>query len=149
MKQSYSNLHAIPDFEYIGYIWEADEQSPDVFSTPKKCDWTKYKSYIVEGWLYCKEKEEELSIHIKHTGTQQIFEYHSKEFPPDSELVEVSYLPHRLKNNIERVYFQQLWIPEKDPLCEDMEDGEGMEVLKMKALIFTGFNNQPKLKENV
>ncbi len=81
--------------------------------------------------LWC--ESEKISVHVRHTG-----KYHIHEFDLNilidgkNKLVEKEYLPHRLEN-VKKVCFKQLWVPEADPLCDNME------VLTMKAQIFTGF----------
>jgi CRISPR type III-associated protein (TIGR04423 family) len=44
-----------------------------------------------------------------------------------------SYLPHRLEG-VKKVHFKQVWLPVTD------DNGEGMEVLTLKAIVFCGFN---------
>lgn len=130
-----------------GYVWDSNSQYPKILRN-QSFDFSSYQenedAYIVEALLYSNLKK--CSWIIKHTGTYQITKFDLSKLDPNYQLVPVDYLPHRLKKNnpagatlIERVCFQQLWIPEEDPNCEDME------VLKMQALIFTGFNNQQKL----
>ena len=131
MIQIYNKLEKIPNLLYEGYIWGADQKSPTILKGEQFKLPFDSSLYIVEGLLY--SKAEQISIHIRHTGELQICEYDLKEYPKGSKRYEVDYLPHRLEKNIKKVRFQQLWIPEKDPNCEDWE------VLKMKALIFFGF----------
>ena len=130
-----------------GYVWDSNNEYPEVLRD-HVFDFSIYdsnkNSYIVEALLYSKARN--CSWIIKHTGSQHINKFDLNNLPKNAELVPVDYIPHRLKKNnpagassIERVCFQQLWVPENDSNCADMS------VLKLQALIFTGFNHQPKL----
>ncbi len=133
MEMKYNDLSKIPDHDYEGYIWGSEHQYPQVLKGEKfiaPLD----SLYIVEALLYC--KAENISILIKHTGQTQIYQYNLSKFPKHIKQRSVSYLSHRLGDHIKRVNFQQIWIPESDPNCESWD------VLKMRALIFTGFNQQ-------
>lgn len=135
----YNNITDIPAREYEGYIWDADGNQPIVYDGKAILDVANFQpaSYILEALLYYKDKETEISIHIRHSGKEHIYEFDLNHLPEGSELVKAEYLPHRLKG-IGKVHFKQLWVPEDDPFCE------GMPVLKMKALIFTGFDKDQK-----
>lgn len=124
-------LTDIQDLDFEGYIWRSDSKEPKVLRT-EKYDFSKVElnPFIVEGLLYSESSK--TSIHIQHTGDYQIFEYDLKNLSQIGQLEEVSFLPHRL-SGLEKVNFKQLWVSEPDENCE------GMEVLKMKALIFCGF----------
>ncbi len=128
--------------EYEGYIWGSDDKKPTLlWNNPFPFDqWKEKLPFIMEAMLYC--KEEQTSVLIRHAGEYVVAEYDLRLLPINSVLEPIAYLPHRL-DNVEKVHFQQLWIPEPDPNCERME------VLKMKALIFTGFNNQSKSEQDV
>ena len=139
MKKTFNDLALIPGKLYEGYIWGSDDNSPLILRDEAFdiSTWLNNNPYIVEALLY--SKEDNFSLHIRHTGNYQIATYDLNGLSKEN-LQDVSFLPHRLdKNNkgekINRVCFQQLWLPEDDPYCE------GMPVLKMKALIFTGFDN--------
>lgn len=129
-----------------GYLWDSDAEYPRVLRDEEP-DVSKYinqqNPYIVEALLYSKGSN--CAWMIKHTGNSQVTKFDLNQLPANAELVSVDYTPHRLKSKnpegadpIKRVCFKQLWIPEEDANCADME------VLKMQALIFTGFNHQPK-----
>lgn len=129
-----TNIKDIPTRKYEGYIWLSNEENPIIlpeeefdFSSVKEND----NPFIVEALLYFKDDNEEVSIIIKHTGKYHIHEIDLKKYS-DENFVDVKYLPHRL-GNVEKVNFKQLWLPKPDENCE------GMEVLQMKALVFTGF----------
>lgn len=130
-----------------GYLWDSNEKYPFVLRD-NIFDFSKYdnqqNSFIIEALLYSVAKK--CSWIIKHTGNYRVNKFEFNNLPPHSKLYPVKYLPHRLKKNnpdgetpIESVCFQQLWVPEKDSNCKNMD------VLKMQALIFTGFNKQPKI----
>jgi len=138
------------DRKYEGYIWDSNESHPVVLRN-QTFDFSKYidhlNPYIVEAWLY--SVVDHCAWLIQHNCEYQVTKYDLKSLPEKHELIAVDFIPHKLKENnpsgaspIKRVCFQQLWIPEKDLNCAKMP------VLKMQALIFTGFNQQPKLTEN-
>lgn len=129
----YTMLTDIPGRKYEGYIWESDKEYPQVlqneeFQFGERSD---SNPFIVEALLYC--KQEEVSISVRHTGRYHIREFNLKNLPEGHELVDKKYYQHRLNIGDKKVCFQQLWLPEPDPNCE------GMEVLQLKAHIFTGF----------
>lgn len=128
--KKHKNLIDIPNLGFDGYIWLSNSKEPKVLKT-EKYDFSTFElnPFIVEGLLY--NEASKTSIHIQHTGEYQIFEYDLKELSQIGQLKEVSFLPHRL-TGVDKVNFKQLWIAEPDENCE------GMEVLKMKALIFCG-----------
>ncbi len=151
-----NNISDIKTREYEGYFWNSNADKPEIllaatvdFSNTKERE----NPFTVEALLYC--EEENISVSIRHTGKYQIHEFDLNNYS-DENLVDVQYLPHKLDcyllkkeiggdiepipNSgfacIEKVNFKQLWLPEKDKNCEEME------VLKMKALIFTGFEQK-------
>jgi CRISPR type III-associated protein (TIGR04423 family) len=145
MMTKIENLNGIKDRLYEGYIWGSNgikkpddkyEKLPHVLKGEKfdSSFWEADNPHIVEGWLVHKSETEHISVYIKHTGTYQVYEYDLKNLPEGSETRSVKYLQHRLEG-IDKVNFQQLWIPEEEENCENMP------VLKMKALIFTGFTH--------
>jgi CRISPR type III-associated protein (TIGR04423 family) len=128
-----TDLSKIPNLTFEGYVWLSDEKSPVVLQQ-ETYDFSAVRSnpFVIEALLY--NKENNVSIHVQHNGSYQIAEY-------DLGLLEKSgatfeekqYLPHRLEN-IGKVNFKQIWLPEEDENCE------GMEVLTLKATVFCGFN---------
>ncbi len=139
----YTELAQIPKRKYQGYIWYSDgeqkigesKQKPDVLKEFKEFSFAETESnpFVIEALLY--SKEEDISVMVRHTGKYHITEYNLKELPKNAILeTEKEYFPHRLDIN-NKVCFKQLWIPEKDSNCADME------VLNLKAIIFTGFNH--------
>lgn len=135
MNKKYNTISEIPERNYQGYVWLSDQEKPFIlpgdtfdFSTVKENE----NPFIIEALLYA--KDENISVSVKHTGKHHIHEIDLKDLPKGAELREIQYLPHRL-DRVEKLNFKQLWFPEPDESCE------GMEVLKMKALIFTGFTN--------
>ncbi|MDO9154290.1 MAG: TIGR04423 family type III CRISPR-associated protein [Paludibacter sp.] len=126
----HNKLTDIPNYSYEGYIWMSDKNKPTVLNNGS-FDFSKISinPFIIEGLLY--SKKENISIHIQHTGEYQIFEYHLNDYTPDS-FVEKEYLPHRLEN-VSKVKFKQIWLPEQDENCV------GMEVLILKSIVFCGF----------
>ena len=122
--------------KYEGYVWLSNAEKPIILPN-KEFDFSQYSEksnpFIVKALLFNEGK----SITIRHTGKYHINEFDLKNYS-DENLIDVQYLPHRL-DGVEKVKFKQLWLPEKDENCEDME------VLKMNALVFTGF--EPKNKK--
>lgn len=135
MKAIYHNLKEIPKMAFEGYVWKSDESSPEVLQNQVYDFQSISKNpFIIEALLFSKENN--ISIHIQHTCIYQIAEYDLNALKEKEAVFEKKeYLPHphRLKD-ISKVNFQQVWMEEKDPLCESMP------VLKLKAIIFCGFN---------
>ena len=124
-------LKKIIEKNYVGYIWGSNSKEPIVLNAKHvSIADIDVKGYIIEALLYC--EEDNTSLIIRHSGKYHMHEFKLDEFGEEN-LLDVEYLPHRL-NGVEKVCFKQLWLPEQDEHCEDME------VLKMKALVFTGFN---------
>jgi len=145
MHKSYQELSEIPLATYEGYLWPSDEETPKVFNQemPDFSQWKTVNPFIIEGWLY--DKNSNTSILIRHSGKYHITSYSLNDRPEGSQLESVNYLPHRL-DGVKEVYFKQLWLPEMDFNCggvigQEM-DYPGMEVLTLKALVFTGFKKQ-------
>ena len=127
-------INEIKKRKYEGYLWFSDREKPKVLKE-EEYDFSKHTEkenpFIVEGMLFC--KEENVSVMIRHTGKYHICEFDFEKLKKKgAEFEDVKYLPYRL-DGIKKLKFKQLWLPEPDANCEDME------VLKMKALIFTGF----------
>lgn len=135
----YNSLSEIPENgrNYIGYYWLSDSK------TPCKIDGHNYKiasinPFVMEAMLW--DADNEISIMVKHTGKYWISAFDLKEIRKiygNDALHSKQYLPHRLSHigEIKKVKFEQLWLPESDALCE------GEKVLKLKAILFTGFKN--------
>jgi len=126
-----NDLIDIKNRKYSGYIWMSDAKEPKVLNN-EEFDFSKISinPFIIEALLYC--EEENVSLTIKHTGSYHINEIVLNTLTESAVLEDVEYLPHRLEG-VDKVQFKQLWIPEEDANCE------GWPVLKMKALVFTGF----------
>lgn len=137
----YHELSAIPNRKYIGYIWMSDKEEPIVLKEPTVYDFSNIEinPFIQEALLY--NEEENISVMVRHTGDYNISEFCLNKLPEKHELVEKQYYPHRLGFNDKRVCISQLWLPQKDENCEEME------VLTLKAHIFTGFKEPKKTKE--
>ena len=133
MIKKYERLTDLPQRFFEGYIWSSNDTWPKPLHN-KSFEFQESEAlpFIQEALLYC--RAEQVSIHILHAGAGEysISEYQLSNLPKDGVLHPVAYLPHRIKG-VKKLHFQQLWLPEKDALCADME------VLKMKALIFSGF----------
>lgn len=128
------NLSDIPKLTYEGYVWFSNKKEPQILDKAL-FDSIQFEenTFIIEALLWNAE-DGGTSIMVRHTGKYHIQEFKLKELPTGHELVDKVYLPHHL-DKVKNVCFKQLWIPEPDALCE------GMPVMTMKALIFTGFNS--------
>jgi|SRR5690554_3371266 len=131
--KTYKELTQIPDLEFEGYVWYSDKEGPTVLRN-EKFDFgaVSQNPFVQEALLYCQEKE--ISVMVRHTGRYHISEIDMNNLPDDAKRKPKEYLPHRL-NTSKKLKIEQLWLPEEDSNCE------GMEVLTLKAHIFTGFSN--------
>ncbi len=126
-----NKLSEIKNRKYSGYIWMSDAKEPKMLNN-EDFDFSPIgvNPFIIEALLY--SEIENTSLTIRHTGKYHINEIDLNDLPDGAALKDVEYLPHRLKG-IKKVCFKQLWVPEEDKNCNDLP------VLKMKALVFTGF----------
>ena len=127
-------ISELDNIEFEGYVWLSDSTMP-ITLKDEIFDFSSYEEgnnpFIVESLLFDRKKNK--SITIKHTGKYNITLIDLNNLPEDAELVDVEYLPHRL-DNVNKVCFRQLWLPQPDENCENMP------VLKLKALVFVGFD---------
>lgn len=129
------NINKITKRKYEGYIWYSHKEEPKVlfgeedfaFNEPDHAN-----PFVIEALLY--DRENEISVMVKHAGRHIISEIDLKNLPSEAVLSdEKQYYPHRLNKKVSKVGFKQLWLPERDENCEKME------VLHLKAIVFTGF----------
>jgi CRISPR type III-associated protein (TIGR04423 family) len=128
------SINDIPKGIYEGYIWYSDRNMPIVIQGEEFCfnEKESVNPFVIEALLF--DRANQISITIKHTGRYIIQIVDLKNLPERSVLSECKeYFPHRLGKNVSKMCFKQLWVPEPDRNCE------GMNVLNMKAFIFTGF----------
>ena len=128
------SINSIPKNIYEGYIWYSNSKEPIVIKGEEFSFNEKENSnpFVIEALLF--DRKNQISITVKHTGRYIIQMVDLKNLPNGSILSgSKKYFPHRLGNSVSKVCFKQLWIPEKDDNCE------GMNVLVIKAFIFTGF----------
>jgi CRISPR type III-associated protein (TIGR04423 family) len=128
----YTNLKDIPSAKYDGYVWMSNEDKPIVL---QKEDFNHRESvinpFIVEALLFDEEKQH--SIHITHDGSYKITGFDLNTFKkPTFEVVEKSYLPHRLEG-LKKVCFKQIWMEEED------KEFPNFPVLTLQATVFCGF----------
>lgn len=128
-------MNELNNIKYEGYVWLSNEPNPKILKD-ETFDFSKYvdgsNPFIVEALLKSGNK----SIHIRHTDKYHIDQFDLDNLPDGAKIedtVDEQYLPHSL-DGVKKVNFKQLWVAEPDENCE------GMSVLKMKALIFTGFD---------
>ena len=129
----YKDLKSIPNVKFEGYFWLSDEKEPKM---AEDFDFSSIDTnpFLQEALLFCKEKN--ISVMIRHTGEYQITEFDFNKLPGNAVLETKEYFSHRIVE-AKKLSFKQLWIPEPDENCE------GMEVLTLKAHIFTCFK-EPK-----
>ncbi len=129
-----NNINEIERRKYEGYVWYSDKREPRKVLTGEEFSFNEKENanpFVIEALLY--DRENEISIIVKHTGRHIISEIDLKNLPEGSVLSdEKKYYPHRLGDNILKVNFKQLWIPEADKNCK------GMKVLNLRAIVFTG-----------
>lgn len=126
-------LSEIPDYNYVGYIWMSNSDHPKPIESKNKIPATT-NPYVVEGNLYCEDKE--ISISIKNTGEGYIIgqiDLKKANLDKTIELKPQTYISHRLHKS-KKVNFKQAWIAEKDEMCE------GMKVLQPAWRAFEGFD---------
>ena len=127
-----ARVNSINDIEgtsWQGYYWMSDAERPISVDGNFKPDIK--NNFIVEALMHDKIKNE--SIYITHCGTYQITHYKLdmvKDYIEPYD--EKSYLPLRLEN-VKKINFVKVWLPQEDEHCEDME------VLTLKAIVFTGY----------
>lgn len=130
----YDHPNEIPARTYEGYIWDCQKTEPKMLDAKQATafsEWTNFP-FLMEGLLYHKSEEQEYAILIRYTNQYHIYEYDLRQLPAEAKLEPYEYLAHRLPG-IKQLKFQQLWLPEVDPLCCNMP------VLRLKARLFTGF----------
>ncbi len=129
--KSYNELSAIKPDEYTGYLWVSNEDQYQTVNGPVDLSAYARNPFVVEGNLLSKDKK--TSISIRHTGTGYIvsvFDLTEITQLPEEQLTKIEYLIHK---NEGKVKFVQVWLPEKDILCADME------VLRPAFQYFDGF----------
>lgn len=130
-------LSLVPEGNYEGYYWASNAQKPIKIKTGDSLEQLKSirgNPFVMEALLY--DRHAELSIHVLHTGRQQITCYDWKQFD-NSEMVsgltdQVTFVTQKI-DGIEGLQFSRIWKKERDPLCADRE------VMKMFAIVFSGF----------
>lgn len=120
---------------YEGYLWMSNEKEPRVYPQPTTIDAALLHSnnpFVVEGYLYNKERGVSLSIKSPQ-GVPCVhrFEVHKADFEHEDSVTHVAYLAHRMGSR--RLHFLRFWRPEEDKACL------GMHVLRVEKLVFVGF----------
>lgn len=116
--------------DWTGYYWLSDQKHPTVVNGKFYLPKLDPSQLLIEALLYSPSTG--VTIHWTHQGRAILTQYDSKLLPKTSEVEPKEYLSHRIPNK-QKICFDQIWIPESDPL------GEGLEVLTHKATIFKGF----------
>ena len=137
MRSKLNSLEEIPqDLNYEGYLWMSNDDTPieDLFTIREKLNDKNLNPYIVEGLLFCKATN--TSIMIRHTGKYNISKFDLEKIEVGYELTaEKSYFSNKKLSRGSKIKFRQLWKNENDENCACME------VLTLKATVFTGFEN--------
>lgn len=140
--EKYDHPSEIPKRAYTGYLWSCQKSEPIFIDSNQLYDFSQWKNFpfIIEGLLYAKEDNQEHSIIIRYNNKYDIKAYDLKAIGKDAVFKSQAYLPNRFPKelNIQALKFQQVWLPEKDPLCCYMP------VLQLKARLFTGFSYTSK-----
>lgn len=137
-----NNFKEIPQLEYEGYIWVSDAKKPEIITS--EAELSKYEKngtptnpFILEGHLY--SRSQNISVSIRHTsGKYYITQFNIAELNEKENLVDKYYLAHRNLDKENQLHFQEIWLPESDKNCENME------VLTKKAVAFVGFEEGGK-----
>lgn len=129
-------VHEIKEAKYEGYIWKSDSSEPLLFDgvEPVSLSFTDGENpFVVEGMLWDSEHGKSVVVRcvdgVYHVA---IYEVGSSDADGVGRLSPVSYLPHRMQG-VKALKFVRLWEPECDEMCENMD------VLRLKATVFVGF----------
>lgn len=121
---------------FEGYLWWSSEQYPEVHTKENPMTDLELNEnenpFIIEGQLYDSQKD--YSISIKYVDGKYIVNKYDMKSDFVGDKVEVAkhlYRGNKMKGL--NLCFKELWEPEKDPLCADME------VLKATKVAFVGF----------
>lgn len=137
------NLNEIPQIEYIGYLWFDNSDIPKEINGP--CDFSKINThpFIIEGNL--KAKDNTISVSIRYLDGEYIVIMVDwdkvDENSDDIEIVPHEYIAHGFGEN-KTLHFKEAWLPEPDPLCEDMK------TLKPAWTAFNGFGTHPEVQDD-
>jgi CRISPR type III-associated protein (TIGR04423 family) len=124
-------IYIIPEGNYNGYIWLSNSEEPEmVKGSLDSAILEKGIPFIVEGFLYDKEKE--ISIEIRHNGKQHVLTQYNLYETSGYEFPETVVETHRLAG-AKTAKFINVWKEEPDNLCA------GMKTLKPFASVFAGF----------
>ena len=125
------NISAIPKGNYQGYYWCAGSKTPVVVNGSFEPKLDDNSLYIQEAMLW--DPDQKISIMIQYTHRPIIVVYNLSNLN-DSTIAEdsITYVGHRVYGK-SKLRFYQHWQEEADTFCD------GMPVLKMKALVFIGF----------
>lgn len=121
-------METIEKAKYEGYIWKSDQSKPDTILREFELELHDNENpFIIEGQLYCEEKN--LSISIRYVdGKYIVNKFNLSEVP---EATEQEYMAEF--EGVHGLKFKQLWKAESDLLCA------GFEVLKPAGFVFVGF----------
>jgi len=132
--QTCTEISAIENKEYSGYLWLSDQSEPEYIDGLIEFAQFKQNPFIVEGNLLAKDGTS--SVSIKHIGTGYIitvFNLQEIEPLPESVKTRIEYIIHKQKG---KICFVQIWEPEDDKLCV------GMKVLRPTFQYFNGIKHK-------
>ncbi len=141
-----NNFKEIPQLEYEGYIWESSKENPKKVTS--EAELTKYENsgkpanpFIMEGHLYNKDKN--ISISIRHvSGRYYITQFNLGELDEKTNFVDKFYLANKKLEKENKLHFKEIWLPEPDENCPDMQ------VMTKKAVVFAGFRKKEDNHDN-
>jgi len=130
-------LTEIPEGTYEGYLWLSDEEAPRLVNTlePERYERNGLPAnpFIREGFLF--DEKAGVSVAIRHVpGKYHIHSVFLEQLPQEREEHALTFLAHKALPG--PLKFREIWLPEPDDLCD------GLNVLRKKAVIFTGFDKE-------
>lgn len=117
----------IPQGNYVGYLWYSDANKPEEYiGDGASIDLNPFP-FIVEGMLWDKNTKTSVMLNYTHRINVAIY-------PDVDDSAFQIYMGHKSGNK--NLKFTTIWEERKDELCE------GMKVLKPKASVFVGFDQE-------
>lgn len=116
------NIAALPNVEYVGYLWYSDSEKPAVLKG-ERVNFSKDTNtpFIVEGNLISVDGL--VSINIKQVGGRQLITQFDVETIKRDERLKfekLRFTPHKM-DGYKEVVFEQIWSLESDPQCCEWE----------------------------
>ena len=133
-----NKINIIPEGTYEGYIWMSDATEPIIVDGKMEALELnpEINPFIIEARLY--SPVDSVSYSVKYVDGEYIaicFDVNAVENDTETVCKRTDFIPNRMKA-IDYLKFLQVWRPEIDPLCADME------VLMPAEQIFVGFKRK-------